>query len=95
MQDLAERFEKYEDEHIQFERIESPAHPRPDVCAFLKLHELCPGTRDMVSCAEHDEIWLSIDPEELNKKATDDDILLLVRCGVRYDDDIDSLGMFV
>lgn len=95
MQDLAERFEKYEDDFLKFERIESPSHPRPDMCAFLRLHELCPGTKDMVDGARHDEIWLSVDPEELQGKASDDDILLLTRCGVRYDDDADSLAMFV
>jgi hypothetical protein len=27
--------------------------------------------------------------------ATEDDVLYLVRCGIFYDDDIDSLTMFV
>lgn len=95
MQDLTERFAKYEDDYIRFERVESPAHPRPDICAFLKLHELCPGDRDMVSCAGHDEIWLDVDCEDFNEKASDHDILMLTRCGVRYDEETDSLAMFV
>ena len=95
MQDLNERFAKHEDEYIKFDRVTAPAHPRPDICAFLRLHELCPGTRDIVSCAGHDEIWLDVDVEEFNEKASDDDILMLTRCGVRYDEDVDSLAMFV
>lgn len=35
MIDAAKIFRKYEDtEFGKFDRIESPQHPRPDVCAF-------------------------------------------------------------
>ena len=96
MIDLAETFEKYADEYIKFDRVENPAHARPDICAFIVLDQLLPNAgRDMVCAAEHDEIWLDVDCEKLAEVATDADILLLTRCGVRYDDGIDSLAMFV
>lgn len=95
MLDLKAVFNKFKNEFLVFERIENPPHRRPDLCAFLLLDRLVPGTTDMVSSAEHDEIWLDTDCDELAAVATEDDILFLVRCGVRYDDDIESLAMFV
>ena len=52
-----------------------------------------PGT-DMVTAAEHDEIYLGVDCEELAKVATEEDLLDLIRCGVRYDR-FASLCMYV
>ena len=95
MIDLEQAFEAASDEYIQFERIENPLHRRPDICAFLRLDQLVPGKpRDMVSAAEHDEIFLDVEPEKLAEVATQEDIVYLHRCGVRYDVDTDSLAMF-
>lgn len=92
--DLEALFDKFEDEYLKFERIESPKHPRPDLCAFLMLHELVPGTDDMVSASAHDEFFLGIDCEKLADVATEEQIRDLARCGVRYDDEYDCLAMF-
>lgn len=66
---------------------------RHDLNAFLLLDSLLPGTHDMVACAEHDEIWLSIDlgylAETINKKQ----IRELIRCGVHIDTNADSLHL--
>ena len=93
--DLKATFEKYDDEYLDFDRVENKRSKRPDLHAFLLLDEISPSTRDIVSCAEHDEIWLDVDLEQLSKRATEAQVLELVRCGVRYDDDVDSLAMFV
>lgn len=94
--DLQATFDKHSDEYIKFERIAYPRHTRPDLCAFLLLHDLGGGNgRDMVSAAEHDEIWLDADPDVVAAKATEDDIVTLIRCGVRYDAENDSFCMFV
>ena len=96
MIDLEAVFEKHEDEYIKFERVEKKLHPRPDICAFLLLDTIVPGEdRDMVCGAEHDEIFLATDCEKLAEVATEDDIIMLARCGVRYDSNTDSLAMFV
>jgi len=92
---LKAAFDKFEADFIKFDRIADPPSMRSDICAFLLLDKLVPGTIDMVTAAEHDEIWLQVDCDVLAKVATEDDILYLVRCGVRYDDDTDSLAMFV
>jgi hypothetical protein len=94
MIDLEAEFEKHDDEYIKFENIKDPPCKRPDLCAFLLLDRLLPGDQDIVSASEHDEIYLKIEPEELAKVATSEDILYLTRCGVRYDSDTDSLAMF-
>ncbi|TXH55119.1 MAG: hypothetical protein E6Q97_09460 [Desulfurellales bacterium] len=92
---LKERFAAVDDEYLAFEKIAEPEHRRPDVCAFLLLDRLAPGDGDMVSASEHDEIFLETSPDELNAAASDEDILTLIRCGVRYDSENDCLAMFV
>jgi hypothetical protein len=95
IEDLKAAFEKVEDDYIKFERVENPACKRPDICAFLLLDKLVPGSRDMVSAAGHDEIYLDVDTEDFANAATDEDILFLTRCGVRFDEENDSFAMFV
>ena len=94
MIDLYETFEKHGDEYRKFERVEGKLHPRPDICAFLLIDSLLPGSRNIVCAAEHDEIYLDADCDMLAEVATEEDILTLVRCGVRYSGEYESLAMF-
>ena len=96
MINLEETFARLnEDEFLRFERVQEPLHPRPDLCAFLVLDKLIPRPgHDMVSAAEHDEIWLDTDCTKLAEVATEADILTLIRCGVIYDEGTESLFMF-
>lgn len=87
-------FEKYEDDYIQFEKVEHKRSSRPDIHAFILLNELVPGTEDMVSAAEHDEIYISIDVDKLAEAISEDQAVELIRCGVRMGD-YDGLAMFV
>lgn len=93
--DIKAMFEKYNDEYLQFDNVENPVHQRPDLCAFLTLDRLCPDTLNIVASVSHDQIWLDTDVAGLSKNATEDDILLLTRCGVNFDEDTESLFMFV
>ena len=95
MIDVEAMFEKHANEFLKFRRVENKLHARPDVCAFLLIDKLCPGTEDIVVVAEHDQIFLSADVEDLAKAATEEDIVTLIRCGVRIDDDNSGLAMFV
>ena len=96
MINLKKAFKEADGEYLKFDRIENPLHPRPDICAFLKLHELVPGKgHDIVAAAEHDEIYLDVSPEDLAAVATQEDIVYLYRCGVRISSETDSLAMFV
>lgn len=92
---LKDRFDQFEDDFLEFKGVVSPKHPRPDLCAFLMLHELDPkGKVDIVEDANYEEIWLSIDLKKV-AKADDGVIRDLVRCGIRLDDDRQMLAMFV
>lgn len=92
---LEATFEKFEDEYGNFKLVADPLHARPDLCAFLLLDKLLPGNRDLISVAEHDEIFLDVDIEALSRVASEQDILTLARCGVRLDRGLSSLAMFV
>lgn len=96
MQTLFEKIEDADDwEYLEFDRVENKRSSRKDLHAFLLLNELCPGETDIVSAAEHDEIGLGVDAEELAKVITENQVVELVRCGVRYSGDGDFLSMFV
>lgn len=90
-----EQYEKHSDEFSKFERVKNKTTNRSDLHAFNLLDRLVPGKRDMIASAEHDEIWLDVDPEELSRVATEDEIIELIRCGVRYCAETDSLSLFV
>lgn len=92
--DTEERFNQFDNEYLNFDAVQDKRSYRPDLHAFLLLDDLFPnpGT-DMVAAAEHDEFWLDVCDDKI-AKLTDDQILELVRCGVRYDSDVDSLAMF-
>ena len=95
MIDLKETFELYEDEYMKFELVQVRMSKRPDIHAFMLLDDLTPGGGDMVAAAEHDEIWLASDCEELAKIITKDQVRQLCRCGVMFDSETDSLHMYV
>lgn len=82
------------EEFLKFDRVENKRSSRPDIHAFILLNEMFPGTRDMISAAEHDVIYLDVDGEEFIDTATDEQIVELTRCGVIYDSDTNSLQMF-
>ncbi|MEX3983956.1 hypothetical protein AB4Y45_33765 [Paraburkholderia sp. EG287A] len=95
MLDIKATFTKHGDEYGKFDRIENPPTTRPDLCAFLLLERLAPGDTDIVSAAEHDEIYLSTECDKLAAVATEADIVTLLRCGVRYSSEFDCLHMWV
>lgn len=96
MIDIQAAFEKFDDQYLKFDRVSSRFSERSDLHAFILLDKLVPGSAsDIVSSAQHDEIFLGAQIDELEKVATEDDVLTLVRCGVRYDEQYDCLAMFV
>jgi hypothetical protein len=68
---------------------------RDDLDAFLLLHKLVPGHNEIVSHAEHDEIWLSVDLADLAKVISEDQVRILALLGVRLDSQFEALAMFV
>lgn len=94
--DVRELFEKHNEEYLEDERIQNPVTQRSDLNAFLRLNQICPeSTSHIVNAAEHDEIFLEPSLEDLAEaNITEDDVIYLIRCGVRLSD-FDGLSMFV
>lgn len=86
-------FEKHQGEHLEFERIPlgERAHRRPDLCGMLYLDARFGGAGDAVTHAEHDQIWFAFPTDEL----TEADVIYLLRCGILFDSENDSLYSFV
>ena len=91
---LESTFAKFEDEYGKFDKVENKISNRRDLNAFLLLDKLMPSNNRIVSASEHDEFHLGIDCEKLAEIANEDDILTLVRCGVIYSNEYESLSMF-
>ena len=68
---------------------------RLDLAGFIRLDKLVPGQRDIIVAAEHDQIWLSVSLEDLAGVATEEDVIYLIRCGIMFDENNDSLRMNV
>jgi hypothetical protein len=93
--DVCSVFEKIEEEEYgKFDRVENPPSTCADLCAFILLDKLVPGKRDIVTHAEHDQIWVGVSCDELKEVATEEDILYLVRCGV-FLNDYEYLSLYV
>lgn len=76
-------------EYLEFGRIPEAErlHRRPDLCALLLLDSLDTRSlldRDIISAAEHDEIWFDVDEKRVAEVITMAQILTLIRCGVRF-----------
>ena len=93
-EEFRELFDKYDDEFLKDQRVDYTVTKRPDLHAFLLLDRLVPGKRDLISDSEHDEYFLDIDIDQLVEVITEADIITLQRCGVRYDESLDSLAVF-
>jgi hypothetical protein len=94
-EELHQFFEDHDDEFLKFDRIENKLSNRPDLHAFLLLDKMVPGDSDMVSNAEHDEIFLETDVRELLKVATEADLINIHRCGILYNEEYECLYSFV
>lgn len=95
MVNLKELFELHREEYGRFERVTVRRSSRPDFHAFLLLEELAPGDKDLIACAEHDEIWLSTDLDQLASVITVEQVIELSRCGIRWCRSNDCLALFV
>lgn len=82
MIDVAEAFDKVDDEFHKFDRIEDPLSPCHDLCAMMYLVKLLGITSSIIAASEHDEVYLNVDDEEFAEVATQEDVLYLTRCGV-------------
>lgn len=95
MEDIKAVFEKYGEDYLDFPAVADKMSKRADLHAFMLLDQLLPEGGDIVSAAEHDEIFLDIELDDLAKTSiTEDQVRDLVRCGCRVSD-WDGLCLFV
>lgn len=88
---LIELFEKHEDKYLEDEYIKYTVTQRRDLHAFLIIDQLCPGEKDLISAAEHDTYYISVELEELAKNITEDHVIELIACGVLYESEYQCL----
>lgn len=93
-EELHDFFESKHDEFLRFDRIQNKLSQRPDLHAFLLLDSLAPQKGDMIIGSEHDEIYLGVDVEKLLEVVTEQQLIDLHRCGVRYHEDHSCFCMF-
>lgn len=75
-------------EALEFQRVRIKASARRDLCAFLMLDTLVPGSRNLISVVHDDEIYFEANVHDLARSAiTPEQITDLVRCGVRCEGD--------
>ena len=85
--ELAQRFAKLKTivgDKIGLQYIKFPPYERRDVVAMIILAELAPSSTQMVYGIVAGTLVLNVDPDELNKNATDSMIKNLIRCGIDY-----------
>lgn len=97
MLNLKELYEKHNEEFLRYNKIKNPMHRQVDLNAFLMLDKIAPlnNDRDIIAYAAYDEITLAFDPKKVAENATEQEIIDLIRCGVRYDTDEECFIMFV
>lgn len=94
--EITELFDKHRDEYLKFGRIDPKdrRHSRPDLCGMLLLAERNPvgevKDEDIIGCAEHDEVYFHGTPDSM----TEDDVVYLTRCGLRWDRSTGSFCTF-
>lgn len=102
--DLSERFESISDamDSISFDKddfdkipLSERFHPSRDLCGMLYLANKMKDPSQFGLHGEHDCVYFSVsDESDLKEPLTDEDIGYLIRCGVRWMSEGDSLGMY-
>jgi hypothetical protein len=87
-------FKENEGLFLQSDCITERLSQMDDLHAFLLLDKLVPGQQNIIDGASHDEIYISIDVDKLAEVITPEQIQELIRCGIMYSDEVDSLMMF-
>lgn len=94
--DLDELFEEYNDEYLEFHLVTERLHSRRDIHAFLLFDKIMnlEEERPIIGCARHDEVFLDVDVDKFCDAATKENVIDLIRCGVRYDESHECFCMF-
>ena len=95
-EEFIEIWNLHDKEYHHFGKIENKICESTDLSAFMMIHKFMINKEaDIITSAEHDEIYLSSLDDLDFAKIIEEDIVYLIRCGVRYDEEYDCLAMFV
>lgn len=83
------------DEYLSTNNLAAPRSKRRDLHAFLLIDQLLPNSDTVLTAAEHDVVFINADLDELSEVISKEQVLDLLRCGVRVDQYGDGLMMFV
>lgn len=95
LEEFEKEFTDNSDEYRKFSRVEHKLSQKPDLHGFILLDKLQPQKGRIVAYAVHDEIFLDVSPGRLAEAINKDQVIELIRCGVRYDAPLGCLAMFV
>ena len=87
-------FEKHDDEFNKFDRVQHKLSENQELHGYLLLVKLFPNEARILQSAEHDMVWIGPESDDL-ESLTEAQIIELLRCGIHFDGDNDSLAMFV
>ena len=97
MESISDRWERLTEfgyGMCKFEDVDEKLSQRPDLHAFIRLDQWFPDDTDIVTSAEHDQIYLGVKETDV-ESLSDEQIVELSRCGVWLDSEFDCLSMFV
>ena len=82
-------------EFLQFHHVENKLSKRADLNALLLLDSLVDSEECIIADVGHDTVYLTIDIDQLSKAITDESqVLDLIRCGVLYERESESLVIY-
>jgi len=88
---IEEQFEKFENEFHNFNLIKDPQFKSPEICGFAAIEKIRGEKIDFA--AEHDVLYCGGHSED-DRDLTDDEVILLLRCGILWNSEFDSFFIF-
>lgn len=67
---------------------------REDLHVMMLLDKIIESDECIITCSEHDVVYLAVSPEELAGKITKNQMLSILDCGVFYDSDNSGFCIF-
>ena len=95
LDEMIAQFEAPENEDIYFVDIKNRKTERADLHAFNLIDSLVPSACNILAVAEHDQVWLFVDPSYLADKISPEQVRELVACGLWYDEETQSMSMYI
>lgn len=88
-------FSKYMTEYCNFDNITEKYTNKRDLNALILLDKLFPDTSNIIRSVESHIICLNISLEDLINKASEEQLLNIIRCGIWYDSAKERLFMYI